>query len=417
MYFLRFMSGLLALFFLWADATAGNTAPAPDLKLVSVVMLMRHGIRSPTKQPAMALGVAANDWPLWRTAPGELTAHGAHAVTLLGAFERVYFADAGLIPSSCPPSGLIDIVADSDERTVATAQALIKGLAPGCGIRAAHLAQGVDDPIFSALSIHAADFDAEAARQAALDHIGGNLDQFVARYQENLNHMQEILCPTPTSAKACGILHETSLLSAQHGEMKLKGPIAAASTASEIFLLEYLEGKSLKDVGWGRVTPHDMLQLLALHPAKYPVTAYPAYIADRAATPIAQSIRAGLSGDQPAKLTILVGHDTNIADLAGMLDLHWTLGGYPDRDPPPGGALMFESLQDRATGQRFVRLLYIVQTPEQMRDLVPLSAEHPPAMAVLNIPACPAVHGYCPLNKFDELVRAKLVPAYELTSH
>ena len=39
------------------------------------------------------------------------------------------------------------------------------------------------------------------------------------------------------------------------------------------------------------------------------------------------------------KLTLLVGHDTNLANIGGMLGLHWSLPSYlPDATPPAGAS-------------------------------------------------------------------------------
>jgi 4-phytase / acid phosphatase len=50
----------------------------------------------------------------------------------------------------------------------------------------------------------------------------------------------------------------------------------------------------------------------------------------------------GRTGD---RVLLLVGHDTNISNLAGMLGISWLLEGYQRNDTPPGGALVFELWQ------------------------------------------------------------------------
>jgi len=106
------------------------------------------------------------------------------------------------------------------------------------------------------------------------------------------------------------------------------------------------------------------------------------------------------------KLTVLVGHDTNIADLGGMLDLHWQVPGYPRDDPPPGGAIGFEVLAD-ASGAEFVRAFYRSQTMDQVRELQPLDAGNAPPYEYLSIPGCAE---NCPLAEFKTLVKGKLIP-------
>ncbi|MGH9342526.1 MAG: histidine-type phosphatase, partial [Terriglobia bacterium] len=55
-------------------------------------------------------------------------------------------------------------------------------------------------------------------------------------------------------------------------------------------------------------------------------------------------------------LLLPAGHDTNIATVAGMLNLHWIADGIND-GTLPGGALVFE-LWRAPSGAYSVRVLY-----------------------------------------------------------
>ena len=72
------------------------------------------------------------------------------------------------------------------------------------------------------------------------------------------------------------------------------------------------------------------------------------------------------------RLLILVGHDTNLANIAGALGLNWLIDGRRD-DTPPGGALVFELWRRRDKGEFSVRTFYMAQTLDQMRNATPLS--------------------------------------------
>ncbi len=54
----------------------------------------------------------------------------------------------------------------------------------------------------------------------------------------------------------------------------------------------------------------------------------------------------GALGELGDRAVILVGHDTNLANIAGMLNLNWLIDGRRD-DTPPGGALVFELWEQR----------------------------------------------------------------------
>jgi len=227
---------------------------------------------------------------------------------------------------------------------------------------------------------------------------GGALPAFTAAHTALLDEMQSVLAPGKTafltlpgkiSAKAPGRIP------------RLSGPLAEGSSAAEDFLLEYLDDKPLADVAWGRATGAQVAQLLALHPLAYTITARPPLIAQATATPLAHRILTALTTSGGPNIQILVGHDTNIADLAGLLNLHWSLGGYPADDPPPGGGLVFTLLAD-SSGHQFVQIAYQVQTPDQIRNLTPLSAAAPPAIQIVTLPGCPAAA--CPIELFTHLI-------------
>src|SRR3546814_12543569 len=69
---------------------------------------MRHGIRPPTKAPAIPEGYAADPWPEWPVVLGLLTPRGAQGVGLLGAADRARYVEAGVLPATrCPPTAAV----------------------------------------------------------------------------------------------------------------------------------------------------------------------------------------------------------------------------------------------------------------------------------------------------------------------
>jgi len=357
---------------------------AAPLKLERVVLLMRHGVRPPTHEPALAPAIAPSAWPVWEVPDGYLTPHGAAAIKLLAAYDR------GIFGAGCAD---LSIYADVDERTVATGEAFAAGF--GCKVAVAH-APGARDPLFSSLE---AGFDAKAAKRAMLAAAGGSVAANAALFQA----MQNVLAPGQSA-----FLQLPSKISAKDPNHlpKLSGPIAEGSSAAEDFLLEYLDDKPMAQVAWGRLDEAGVARLLALHPLAYTVTARPALIAQATAAPLARRIAADLEAGP--EVQVLVGHDTNQAELGGLLGLHWHLGGYPADDPPPGGAIIFSLLGD-ASGARFVTAAYQVQTLDQIRGLAPLSAANPPAMEALPIPGCgdSVQPTACSLAAFKKLVDAE----------
>ena len=161
----------------------------------------------------------------------------------------------------------------------------------------------------------------------------------------------------------------------------------------------------MKDVGWGRVTRAEIEAMLRFHPLKFKYSNRPDYIADTAAAPLAQQILAGLTA--PGRIvTLLAGHDTNLADIGGFYRTHWQVPSYPADDVPPGGALGFELLRD-AKGVRYVRAFFRAQTMDQLRAL---DARATPYRGYVTIPGCgsAAVPTSCTLTAFERLTRSRL---------
>ena len=81
-----------------------GAAHAQAPRLERVVLVMRHGVRPPTMPNAAIAKYAAQPWPDWPVAPGELTPHGGETVRLMGETLHARYAGGGLLPASgCAP--------------------------------------------------------------------------------------------------------------------------------------------------------------------------------------------------------------------------------------------------------------------------------------------------------------------------
>ncbi len=391
-------------------AFAQPAVPA-GLHVDRVVMLMRHGVRPPTKSPPMPAGTAAEAWPEWPVKPGYLTPHGADALRLLAAADRAAFIADGVLPrTGC---GTMRIIADSDQRTIATAQTWGTAIAPGCALDLAHRPQDVADPIFSPIDEGAVPFDAAAARAAVLDDIGpAGIAGEEHRLRPVLARLDAILCGAARTA--CGITRETSTLAPikAGARPKLAGALDRASTVAQILLLEYADGKPMREVGWGRATAADIARASELHAVEFRLLARPQYVAARGLSGIGELMRQAIGDprkDAPT-ITMLSGHDTNVANLGSLLDLHWRVPGLAADDPSPGGAIVLERLADQQ-GKLYVRAVYRSQTLDQIRNLTALGGVAKLYRSVMPIVGCSArgIRGLCTLAAFETLMKERLV--------
>ena len=342
-------------------------ARADAWHVIRAVVVMRHGVRPPNSDPPVAVAIAPDPWPTWETRPGWLTDHGAAAIRLVAAADARRFVADGLLPAEgCPAAGAVHLTSDSLQRTIRTGDEYLAGLAPGCGIENHHQPQGVADPLFE--EYRHSGITAEAAASAVESAIGPEgIAALAARYQPALDTVTRILCGARTDG--CGVTGMPSGVDIDPSgtrRPRLTGALDRGAVVAEVLELEYADGKPISDVGWGRASADDIRTVGALHPLELSIIARPRPLALANAGKIAEAIRDGLSDGPP--LTVLVGHDTEIANLAGLLDVHWSVPGFADDEPAPGGALIFELVED-GDGHRFVRSTYRAQTLDQIRGL------------------------------------------------
>jgi 4-phytase/acid phosphatase len=117
---------------------------------------------------------------------------------------------------------------------------------------------------------------------------------------------------------------------------------------------------------------------------------------------LGREVLASLSAKGP-RLTVFMGHDTNVTALAAALRVDLKAPGYAINDVPPGGALLIERLRDARTGARFVRVSYRTQSPEMLRRLGQSAS-----LVMLKIPGCASL--LCPAATFHRLLASHLAP-------
>lgn len=401
--------------------TSSNAARAAnDLELERVVMLMRHGVRPPTREKPTPDGFARDPWPTWDVPPGHLTPHGYEGTVLIGHWNRQAFAARGLLPAEgCPETGSVYVRTNTIHRTRESGRGFIEGFAPGCGLAIEHADGDRNDPLFDAIDIGHVAHDADQARAAVSARMQGDAAAAIAALAPAYARLDAILgCCAPPVCEAAGLPPGCGFggLPANTWEdtgprkrVKLAGPLTVGGTAAQSLLLEYVEGKPLDAIGWGRATEEDMALLSEIHAVEFDLLARTPYIARRAAMPILEHLISTFHAPDAPALTVLVAHDTNAANVGGALDLHWHVPGYAMDDPAVGGAIGFELLRDKS-GYRYVRIFYQAQSTRQLRELQTLDASHPPYFAYLPQPLCGLADDttLCRLQDFEAALRSRL---------
>jgi 4-phytase/acid phosphatase len=416
--------------------SASSSAQTPDVPsgdrradLQMVVMLTRHGVRSPLNSQADLDKYSAAPWPKWEVAPGIQTAHGNELIKIFGAWDRAQWIDKGLLSAQgCTDAAHVTIIADTDQRTRETGMVLSEALLPGCEVAVHSMPDGTSDRLFRPLAAGFAHPDAVLATAAVAGRIGGDPKNLVEAYRPQLAALDRVLSGCghlPANPGRTSIFDIPSSLKPGAGEslIAVRSPLSTGATLAENLLLEYTQGMSDTDTGWGCLDGATLRYLMQLDTASWEYGYRTPAIAridasnllDHIEKSMEQSVTGkaipGALGKPGDRLIILAGHDSNIAAVAGALCIDWVIDGCVE-DTPPGGALLFELWRPRAGGKPFVRLEYIAQTLEQMRQAKPLTPADPPAVAPIFVPACSAEDLSCTWDGFAGAMREVIDPAF-----
>ena len=325
-------------------------------KPIRSVFLVRHGIRSP-KDSDTALGQwSTSAWPTWPGKPGDLTERGKELIRAQWSALKPFLVRNGLVPENgLPKAGDYALIADKDQRTRMSAIALFDGLFPGCHIRPQYgsrydLLFHPDSSMYRAMD-----------RQKALAEVQALLDplDFDPVIGNALNLLQDITkCCRPS---LCGALGGTSSCTLQglpnrmsidprKPRLDIEGKWHIASTLAEIMLLEFAQWPE-KEAGWGEVDARVLRQIIPVHNAVFNATHRAQSLAKAGGIHMLEYIHQTLLSEKSPPLTILVGHDTNIAYVSGLLDIHWSVPELGNDPVIPGSFLTFELWQKAGTGR------------------------------------------------------------------
>ncbi|AMU97169.1 histidine-type phosphatase [Xanthomonas citri] len=368
----------LALCLPMAKPVSAKQTAAATAHLRLTIVLVRHGIRAPT-QPGSALDRdSALPWPHWPVGAGQLTPHGRAGMQALGARYRALFAPSlGLAASGCAGTEQIVTIADSTARNHASAQALLQGMAPGCAVHYQALPEGERNALFEGGKAPAPPVRLEAETRAQLAHL-----------QAVLSGCQHGRCAAPPPAR---LLYEPAT---RDGSPAAASTLKLAGGLAENLMLEDVEGFDAAQLGWGQVDRAAVAQLIALHNTSFAQSKRPLPVATAAAL-----------APSSTRLLVLVGHDTNLATLGGLLGVQWHRSDRPD-DYPPGGALVLDLLE--RDGAPLLRVRTLMPGLSALRS--GRLDDEALASSTLVLPGC---HGQalCPLPVALAWLRTRIDPA------
>ncbi|SFM91142.1 glucose-1-phosphatase [Izhakiella capsodis] len=387
-----------------------------NYQLEQVLMLSRHNLRAPLANNGSVLQQATKkNWPSWDVPGGQLTAKGGILEVYMGNYTREWLAKQGLIKASeCPADNAVYAYANSLQRTLATAQYFVTGAFPGCDVSVYHQDEmGTMDPIFNpVITNESKDFQKQAIKDMVAADKKLALKPALQRLEKIIDYKAS---PDCKGKRICDLTDsEQNKFTADNGkEPSVSGPLRTANALVDAFILQYYEGMPLDKVAWGQIkTPEQWKELVAIKNA-YQNTLFgiPA-IARNVAEPLIDYIRSILvdqDKNSAPKVTLMVGHDSNIGSILKALDFKPYSLPEQNEETPIGGMLVFERWHDNKDNRDLIKVEYVYQTTEQLRNATPLSLTRPPERVTLQMAGCQTdANGYCPWDQFVKVLNSAL---------
>lgn len=385
-----------------------ETAPE-GYQLQQVLLMSRHNLRAPLANNGSVLEQStAQKWPQWDVPGGLLTTKGGVLEVYMGHYFREWFAQQGLVTSGeCPANNRVYAYANSLQRTVATAQFFITGAFPGCDIPVHHQEKmGTMDPTFNPVITNTSPEFQQAALKAMETQRGEyQLDESYKLLEEVTGYDDS---PSCKQKQVCDLTAAKDTFSAKPTEEPgVSGPLKVGNSLVDAFTLQYYEGFPMEDVAWGQIKTDKQWSVLSKLKNGYQDTLFTSPdVARNVAAPLVKYIQKALVTEkQGPAVTVLVGHDSNIASLLTALDFKPYQLAHQYERTPIGGKIMFQRWHDSKTNRDLMKVEYVYQSSEQLRDATPLNLESPPQRVTLQLTGCPTdSDGFCPWDKFTAVL-------------
>lgn len=389
----------------------GQAQTVPEgYQLQQVLLMSRHNLRAPLANNGSVLEQSTpNKWPQWDVPGGQLTTKGGVLEVYMGHYMREWLAEQGIVKTGeCPPADTVYAYANSLQRTVATAQFFITGAFPGCDIPVHHQEKmGSMDPTFNpVITDDSAAFSEQAV--AAMEKELSKL-QLTDSYQllEKIVNYKD--SPACKEKQQCSLVDGKNTFSAKYQqEPGVSGPLKVGNSLVDAFTLQYYEGFPMDQVAWGEIKSDQQWKVLSKLKNGYQDSLFTSpEVARNVAKPLVSYIDKALVTDRAnaPKITVLVGHDSNIASLLTALDFKpYQLHDQNERTPI-GGKIVFQRWHDSKANRDLMKIEYVYQSSEQLRNADALTLQSPAQRVTLELTGCPIdANGFCPMDKFDNVL-------------
>lgn len=421
---------LLAAFSLIPTSSFAQTQRSDEFKdkykLKEAVVLSRHNIRSPLSDSKSALGrMTPHEWNKWTAGKSELTLRGGVLETQMGQYFRKWAVDAGLFPENyVPTADDLNVIANSMQRCIATAQYFTSGFMPVGGVVVNHrFTPSKMDPLFNPqLTKVNPEFVAEAMRQ--INAMGGEkgivgINEAIAPDYELMMEVLDV-DKSPMAKEKDPYLdsfknYNTEVVFEKFKEPALKSGSALKelNSASDAFILQYYEQPDTLAAAFGhKLTRKDWEKLAHVKDTYQDVLFATPIVATNVAYPLIQYMYDELRSPD-RKFTFLVGHDSNLSAVATALGVEeYELPNAIEKKTPIGSKIVIEKFVG-PDGVEYADMNIVYQSIDQLRNMELLDLDNPPMIYQLSVDGIEKnADG---LYKLDDLLKAfeNAIAAYQ----
>lgn len=370
------------------------------LKLKQVVILSRHNVRTPLSKNLCQL--SPKPWPKWKEKSGYLTAKGALLEGFMGEYFVAWLKNEGILLDGCPLEENFYVYANTQQRTLASAKSFVTNGFPNCTVTV-HNANKTD-PIFNPY-IHNS---SSVFIQQALDKMNVKLKalHLNTSYEilENiLDYMKSENC---IKNKQCDLVTDVNKPMIKTGtKPNILGPLKLSKSVVDSFLMENYEGFNADTVAWGALTEHKWNTVMELSHSYHNIIFNSTDIAKDLSEPLIKYL-SKIFLNNSTNIILIMGHDANIYTVLKAMGFK----AYELKDQyekaPVGGKIVFQKWVDNMT-RDFLKVDYVYQCTQQMRDGIKLTLDNPPSFTRLELSACKMdPNGFCLWEDFVKLLNS-----------
>lgn len=367
-------------------------------KLKEAVVLSRHNIRSPLSDSKSALGrMTPHEWNKWTAGKSELTLRGGVLETQMGQYFRKWAVDAGLFPENYSPTADdLNVIANSMQRCIATAQYFTSGFMPVGGVTINHrYTPSKMDPLFNPqLTKVSPEFVETAMKQ--ISDMGGK--KGIVGINENIRPDYELMIDvldvndSPMAKEKDPYLdafgnYNTEIVLEKFKEpaMKPGSALKELNSASDAFILQYYEQPDSVKAAFGhKLTRKDWERLAHVKDTYQDVLFTAPIVATNVAYPLIQYMYDELRSPD-RKFTFLVGHDSNLSSVATALGIdEYELPDAIEKKTPIGSKIVVEKFVG-PDGKEYGDINIVYQSVNQLKNMELLDLDNPPVIYPLSL--------------------------------